>query len=143
MATVNKPIIGGREKIRLPGVSRNKIPARIDTGAKSSSVHCEKYWIESDRGKKVLYAAILNRHHLLKFVHFRIKKVKSSNGQTEMRFVVRLELELGDHRFETDFTLSNRKKMKNPVLLGRRFLRGHFLVDVGRNFILSGKKNSR
>lgn len=142
MATVNKLVIGGREKIKLPGISRNKVLARIDTGARSSTVHCEKYWLESHKGKKVLYAAVLNRHHLLKFVHFKIKKVKSSNGQTEQRFVVKLDLEIGEHRFEADFTLSNRKKMKNPVLLGRRFLRGHFVVDVSRNFILSGKKKS-
>lgn len=137
---VNKLIIGGREKIRLPEVSRNKILARIDTGAKSSSVHCEKYWIESVKGKKVLYAAVLNRHHLLKFTQFRIKKVKSSNGLAEKRFVVKLNLEIGEHLFEADFTLSNRRKMKHPVLLGRRFLRGHFLVDVSRNFMLSGRK---
>jgi len=140
MATLNKLIIGGREKIRLPEVSRNKIAARIDTGAKSSSVHCDKYWIEAHKGKKVLYASILNRHHLLKFTQFRIKKVKSSNGLAEKRFVVKLTLEVGGHSFEADFTLSNRKKMKNPVLLGRRFLRNCFLVDVSRNFILSGKK---
>jgi hypothetical protein len=142
MATVNKLVIGGREKIKLPGISRNKILARIDTGARSSTVHCEKYWLESHKGKKVLYAAVLNRHHLLKFVHFKIKRVKSSNGQTEQRFVVKLDLEIGEHLFEADFTLSNRKKMKNPVLLGRRFLRGHFVVDVSRNFILSGKKHN-
>lgn len=141
MVTNIKPIIGGREKVKFPDISRNKLLARIDTGAKSSSVHCEKYWIESRRGKKILFAAIINKNHLLKFSQFKIKKIKSSNGQIEQRFVVKLHVEIGDHAFESDFTLSNRKKMKNPILLGRRFLRGHFVVDVSRNFVLSGKKS--
>lgn len=132
--------IGGRERIGLPQVTRNKILARIDTGARSSSVHCEKYWIEVRRGKKILKAAILSRNNLFEFTDFKIKKVKSSNGISEKRYVVRLVITIGDHELESDFTLSNRKKMKNPVLLGRKFLRGAFVVDVSRNFILSGKK---
>lgn len=132
--------IGGRERIVLPQISRTKVLARIDTGARSSSVHCEKYWIEVRRGKKILKAAILSRNNLFEFTEFKIKKVKSSNGISEKRYVVRLVITIGDHELESDFTLSNRKKMKNPVLLGRRFLRGVFVVDVSRNFILSGKK---
>lgn len=143
MATLQKPIIGGKEKIKLPEISRNRLQARIDTGARSSSVHCEKYWLESHKGKKVLYAAILNRNHLMKFTQFRIKKVKSSNGLAEKRFVVKLIVEAGTHSIETDFTLSNRKKMKNPVLLGRQFLRSRFIVDVSRNYVLSARKKAR
>ena len=66
--------------------------------------------------------------------------MKSSNGISEKRHIVSLKLTIGDHVFESEFTLSNRNRMKNPVLLGRKFLRGHFIVDVNRNFILSGKK---
>jgi hypothetical protein len=49
-------------------------------------------------------------------------------------------MKLGSEVYITDFTLTNRGRMKNPVLLGRRFLRKDFLVDSGRNFIISGKK---
>jgi hypothetical protein len=136
----NKLIIGGREKINLPEVAKNKVYARIDSGAKSSSVHCEKFWVEIKRGKKTLYAAILNKTHLCKFTEFKTRNIKSSNGISEKRYVVKLEIKIGLHAFESEFTLSDRKKMHNPVLLGRKFLRGHFLVDVSRNFILSGKK---
>ncbi len=137
-----KIIIGAREKIRLTDVSRNRVYARIDTGAKSSSVHCEKFWVEKKRGKKILRAEILNKNHTLIFNQFKIKIVKSSNGMSEKRYVVKLNLEIGEHEFSSDFTLSNRKKMKNPILLGRKFLNGYFLVDAGRNFILSGKRKS-
>lgn len=138
--TSNKLIIGGREKILLPQISKTKVYARIDTGAKSSSVHCEKYWVENKKGKKVLYAAVLHRSNIYFFTDFKTKNIKSSNGMSEKRYVVQLNISIGEHSLVSDFTLSNRKKMKNPVLLGRKFLRGHFLVDVTRNFILSGKK---
>lgn len=136
----NKLIIGGREKIILTGISKNKVYARIDSGAKSSSVHCEKFWVENKRGKKVLYAAILSKSNLCSFTEFKTKNIKSSNGISEKRHVVKISINIGDHTVESEFTLSNRKKMTNPVLLGRKFLRGNFLVDVSRNFILSGKK---
>jgi len=136
----NKLIIGGREKIILTEISKNKVYARIDTGAKSSSVHSEKHWVENKRGKKVLYAAILTKSNLHTFTDFRTKTIKSSNGISEKRYLVKLKIAIGEHVFESEFTLSDRKKMKNPVLLGRKFLRGVFLVDVTRNFILSGKK---
>jgi hypothetical protein len=139
----NKLIIGGREKIILAEVSKNKVYARIDSGAKSSSVHCEKYWVENKRGKKVLYAAILSKSNLYTFTEFKTKNIKSSNGISEKRHVVKLKISIGNHQFESEFTLSNRKKMKNPVLLGRKFLRGNFLVDVSRNFILSGKRAAK
>lgn len=138
MLTTKKEIIGGREKVLLPEISSKKIVARIDTGARSSSVHCEKYWIEIKRKKKVLHAAILSKSNLFTFTDYKIKKVKSSNGISETRYVVRLKVTIGQHELESDFTLTTRKKMKNPVLLGRRILRGHFLVDVSRNFVLSG-----
>ncbi|HLP12408.1 MAG TPA: RimK/LysX family protein [Flavobacteriales bacterium] len=137
---VNKLIIGGRERVKLDQVSKAKILARIDTGAKSSSVHCERYWVENKRGKHVLHAAILNKNNVCTFNEFKIKNVKSSNGISEKRYLVKLEVSIGTHVVEAEFTLSNRKKMKNPVLLGRKFLRGRFLVDVTRNFILSGRK---
>jgi hypothetical protein len=136
----NKLIIGGRERVKLDQVSKTKILARIDTGAKSSSVHCERYWVENKRGKGILHAAILSKNNICTFSEFKIKTVKSSNGISEPRYLVKLEVSIGEYVHEAEFTLSNRKKMKNPVLLGRKFLRGRFLVDVNRNFILSGRK---
>jgi hypothetical protein len=139
MSLKEKLIIGGREKIKLTRVSRNRVYARIDTGAKSSSVHCTKFWLEKKHGKEILYAAILNKNHLMEFHQFKIKKIKSSNGISEKRYIVTLQFEIGNHQFSTEFTLSNRKKMQNPVLLGRKFLRGHFLVDVARKNVLSAQ----
>ena len=138
-----KLIIGGKEKIILNKISKNKIYARIDTGAKTSSVHCEKFWVENKRGKKVLFAAILTKTNICTFTEFKTKKIKSSNGISEKRLIVNLSFTIGEHSFESEFTLSDRNKMKNPVLLGRKFIRGHFLVDVTRNFILSGKKSTK
>lgn len=137
MTKKEKIIIGGIERIKLVDVSRNKVNARIDTGAKSSTVHCDRFWVEKRHGKEVLFASVLNKNHLMSFHHFKIKRIKSSNGISEKRYIVILKFELGKHEYETDFTLSSRKKMKHPVLLGRKFLRGYFIVDVARKNVLS------
>ena len=130
-------IIGAREKILIPTVTNNRIPARIDTGAKSSSLHCSKYWIEMIRGKRVLCANILGKRKVHKFKKYTMRRVKSSNGQIEKRYVVKLAVHINNMQFVTEFTLTDRKKMKHKALLGRRFLRKYFLVDVSKNFLLS------
>jgi hypothetical protein len=64
--------------------------------------------------------------------------VKSSNGIEQTRYAIKLKVKVGDQEVLTEFTLTNRDKMNYPVLLGRKFLRHRFVVDVSRNFILSG-----
>ena len=62
--------------------------------------------------------------------NYKIKKVKNSFGQIEKRFLIKTMMTLGDQQFKAGFTLSDRGKMKNNVLLGRKILAGRFLVDV-------------
>ncbi|MGB0167558.1 MAG: RimK/LysX family protein, partial [Luteibaculum sp.] len=66
------------------------------------------------------------------FTEYDKRKVKSSNGSTELRFAVKLLVKLGAKTYLTTFTLTNRNKMRYPILLGKRFLRGKFLVDVSK-----------
>jgi len=64
------------------------------------------------------------------------KNVKSSNAVSENRPVVKLMLKIGTFSFYTDFTITDRGKMKFPILLGRKCLRKKFLVDVSKSCIL-------
>ena len=137
-----KLIIGGKEKVNFPEINKFQVLARIDTGAKTSSIHCEKVWVERIGNRKVLCATLLKKTRFVtKFKKFRVKKVKSSNGIEQTRYAVKLFIQVGGALYKTEFTLSNRDKMNYPVLLGRKFLRNKFVVDVSEDFVLpSGKR---
>ena len=63
-------------------------------------------------------------------------KVRSSNGEIQERYMVTTQVKLGKRKFKTEFTLTNRSEMKTPILLGRKALKGRFVVDVSKAFLL-------
>ncbi len=131
-----KLIVGSKERIAFPRLRRFNIVARIDSGARSSSAHCDRIWIETMSGKKVLCCRFLKRSkRVTRFEKYRKRKVKSSNGTIQTRYVVRLEIELGGIKKLTEITLTDRSTMNYSVLLGRRFLRNDFLIDVSKSYV--------
>ena len=138
--TSDKIIIGNKEKIDFPDMKRYGIVARIDSGARSSSAHCDKIWMEKMGGERVLCCHFLKRSHkVVRFEKFKKRKVKSSNGMYQSRYVVKLRIKLGDVVKLTDVTLTDRSTMNYTVLLGRRFLGDHFLIDVSESYLQSKK----
>ncbi len=112
-----------------------QIPARIDTGAATSSLDvCE---IKKTGVKEVEFR--LPERCGGKKVHRPIvawRIVQSTEGKAERRPVVEIELCLGSKRLLTQVTLNDRSRMEYPLLIGRRALEGNFMVDVSRSKIL-------
>lgn len=133
--------LGAREVISLPVLGIDKIDARVDTGAKSSSIHVEK--IEEQEKNGVRYISFVvpaARNRRFETDEFTVKRVKSSNGEIQRRYAVKITVELYGERYKTDFTLASRHNMKFPVLLGRRILKNNFIVDVSKfNLSLQNK----
>ena len=70
----NKHLIGDKELISFPNLKRNNVVARIDSGAKSSSAHCEKIWVERMGGEKVLCCYFLKRSKkVTRFKNFKFR----------------------------------------------------------------------
>jgi hypothetical protein len=130
-------IIGIHEEITLSKKSIAKLITKTDTGAYNNAIDCcyaeEK---ENEDGVTVLCFTLLNPTHKLytgkkhTTKSYKVKTVRSSNGTETLRFQVKLRIELKGRSFKTTFNLSNRSKMRFPVLLGRKVLAGRFLVDV-------------
>lgn len=131
----DKIIIGKKEKIEFPDLKRKNIVARIDTGAKLSSAHCDKIWVETMQGKKILCCHFLKRStKVIRFIKYKKVIIKNSHGK-QIRYVVKLKIKLDDFMKETSVTLTDRSTMDYSVLLGRSFLCGPFLVDVSKSYL--------
>jgi len=139
-----KYVIGRTDKIDIPDFGIKNISVKIDTGAYTCALHCVDPKVISEGGVQKLSFRIIDPLHNevveKEFVleKYRETEIKSSNGVVEKRFVINTEVLIFDKLIETEFSLSNRATMKHPVLLGRKFLQDHFIVDVSK-FNLSFK----
>lgn len=125
--------LGAREIISFPLLGIDKIEARVDTGAKSSSLHAEEIEeIEKEGTKYVSFVVPAAEGRRFETDEFTVKRIKSSNGQIQRRYAVEITVMLYGEKYKTDFTLAARHTMKFPVLLGRRILKNNFIVDVSK-----------
>ena len=126
-------LIGRREFVDFPLLNLNGIEAKIDTGAYTSSIHCESINLNYENSKPILYFTIeQNGLKSFRFEDFSTKKIKNSFGEMEERFVIRTIICIGRKKIWSVISLSNRDNMRYPVLIGRRVLKGKFLIDVNR-----------
>ena len=120
-----KTIVGSEEWCALPDLQIPAMKARIDSGAKTSSVHASNIqtfkrdnatWISFDIHPLQSNRSVTTRCEA-KVVDRRI--VKSSNGESEKRYVIATTLSLGGKQWEIDLTLANRDSMGFRMLIGR------------------------
>jgi len=134
-------LLGRYESVSFPELNISSIDAKIDTGAYSSAIHAHKIWTETVNNKEILKFDLLDPSikgytpHVVESSNFRRKRVRSSNGRLEERYLIKTILFIGGRKRKTDLTLANRKKMKYPVLIGRKLLGTGFVVDVSLNNI--------
>jgi hypothetical protein len=138
---IDKVLIGSKEKIVLPEIRKAAFVARVDTGAKTSALHCYSVQVEKMDRKEVLCVQFTrNSRAVIRFSNFKRRNVKSSNGHIQHRYVVPLRMEFAGRVFRTNFTLTNRSDMNFAALIGRRFLKDRFIVDVSLSYTLSPAK---
>lgn len=128
--------IGRSAYADFPELGLNCVDTKIDTGAYTSSMHCSL--IEKTAKNTVRFTPLDEGHHSYKGKTHELPieketNVKSSNGFTEMRYVVKTKIELMEQVYTIFLTLTNRGDMKYPVLIGRRFLAKKFIVDVTKH----------
>ena len=141
-APSEKTTIGWREWLSLPDLNVPGIKAKVDTGARSSSLHTHDYQVIDRNG--------------VDFVRFQLhpltstdvvlltceapileyREVKDSGGHAERRPFVRSRVRLGTIEWEIDLSLTNREGMKFRMLLGREALADRFVVDPGCNYLV-------
>lgn len=126
-------LIGRREFVDFPQLAILGMEAKIDTGAYTSSIHCENISINYENSKPILYFTLeQDGVKSFRFEEFSQKKIKNSFGEMEERFVIKTLVRIGKKRINSTISLSNRDNMRYPVLIGRRLLKGKFLIDVSQ-----------
>lgn len=129
----NMKLIGRREFVDFPSLGIKSIEAKMDTGAYTSSIHCENITINYENSKPILYFTIkLEEIKTFRFEHFGQKRIKNSFGEMEERFVIKTVICIGKKRIHSTISLSNRDSMRYPVLIGRRLMKGKFVIDVNQ-----------
>ncbi len=140
-----KPLtsIGRRSIAKIPEFNIDKIIAKIDTGAYTSSLHAEDIHEEknADGDPELVFTIGASDHvhytaegrQTIRTKDFFSQSVRSSNGSIERRYSIKTKIVLEKKRFIITLTLNDRSSMGYPLLIGRRALRSRFVVNVELN----------
>lgn len=136
-----KLLLGHQEWVALP-LQNLVLPARVDSGANTSSLHAmDLQEFERDGKKwvrfKTLYQADEDsaiQQSIIEAPLVRYTKVQQASG-AENRALIKLPLQLGSLNQEVEFTLTDRSNLIYPVLLGRRFFMDIAVIDVSKEFV--------
>jgi len=135
----DKHVIGWLESVDLPEWGITGLIAKIDTGAKTSAIHVENLVALDD--DEIEFDVILSRKNQEKKVHVKTQfvrrtSIRSSSGTKQNRYVVETQMILGEHEHRVELSLVSRSKMLRRMLIGRRALDGHYVVDVSKTHIM-------
>lgn len=137
--------------VDFPELELFEIEAKVDTGAFTSSIHCNNIReVNQPDGQRAIHFELLDdrhpayNHKAFEFTDFSLRNVKSSFGDVQERYIIRTKIIIHGQEVETEFSLSDRSDLKYPVLLGRTLLRKRFIVDVSRkNLSLKAKNKAK
>ncbi len=143
-------IIGWKEWSGLSCLGLPAIKVKIDTGAKTSSLHAfniESFYIEDIEYVK-FYIHPLQKNKTLQRICvapvFERRMVSDSGGRKEKRFVIKSKLQIGKKELEIEITLANRDSMTFRMLLGRDAVKqAGMMVDTARSFVQGKIKRSK
>ena len=143
-----KIMIGWREWLTLPDLGIQAIKAKVDTGARTSALHT--FGLEPFEKNGILKVKF-GVHPLQRRKDIEVycvadvvdrRRVTSSVGQSEMRYVIQTLVALGKFSWPIELTLTSRKSMRFRMLLGRAAISGLLLVDPAKSY-LTGRKLSK
>jgi len=139
------PVVGWRELVHLPELGLHAVPAKIDTGARTTSLHgtvLEQF--ERDGERYVRFAVDFEQQHVRQVceaVHVDKRTITSSNGDRQTRYIVKTPLRIGDVEHRAEISLADRSDMRFPMLIGRSYLRRRFFVDSGHSWLQTPEKS--
>ena len=131
-------VVGWREWVALPELGIARVKAKMDTGARSSALHANSIEPYEHDGTACVRFDVMGEAESVPWHEAPVsdrRMVRSSNGETELRYVIRTALSIAGQTWPVDITLTNRERMDLPMLIGREALAGRALVDPQRSWL--------
>jgi len=127
-----KVLVGRAEQVAFPELGFDKVPARIDTGARTTSVWASDIKLEGGVLSFALFGKTSQFYtgEVISTKQYEEVVVASSTGATQQRYKVKLLIKLKGKKVRARVTLADRSAQVYPVLVGRNVLSGKFVVDV-------------
>lgn len=133
-----KVLIGRIEWVELPEL-KMKHKARIDTGAKTTSLHAVNIEEVDQRGEVFVKFQTVDAEgkkvDLVRKVDT-TQRVSNTAGTISKRYVIKEKVKMGSIEREILINLNDRSGMEYKFLVGRNLLLGRFIVDVARSHVL-------
>ena len=137
--TLDEMLLVGEVEHVLVGTEQILLQARIDTGAKTTSLDVSNIEYFERDGERWVQFAVANPStevsQILQRPFKRRVRIKRHGDDAQPRPVVALTISMGDLSREVEVSLTDRSGFRYPVLIGRNFLDGEALVDVSRKFV--------
>ena len=134
-------MVGAKEVCDLPDLGIYDIHTRIDTGAKTSSIHVDQLKKLTRNGKPwIAFDIHPDIYNVDDVIHCEspikdIRKIKSSNGESQERYIIETTLGLADQTWPVEISLADRSEMSHLMLLGRQGMSDRLLVDPSQNYL--------
>ncbi len=138
----SKPFVAGWSERVLIYPSGMIVNAKLDTGAKTSSINArsvEQFQKDGQDWVRFQFKNTRGEKTIIEQPVVRIVKIKDLGRKPQIRQVIRLGVCLGTYFKEAEFTLSNRKGFAFPILLGRRFLEDKVMIDSSKRRITTAE----
>ncbi|WP_158880086.1 RimK/LysX family protein [Rhodanobacter sp. L36] len=134
--------LGWRERLALPQLGIDMLKAKLDTGARSSSLHVDTLeHFERDGVTWLRFSIHVGRRQPVdvscEAPALDRRTVTDTGGRRTTRWFIRSEVQLGGQTFDVDINLTDRRHMLFPFLLGRSALFGRFAVDPSLSYTQS------
>ena len=138
-ATADLLVLGWREWLVLPQLGLGPLKVKLDTGARSSSMHVDTLEeFQRDGAHWLRFTVRLARrepHEVCCGAPPPARRtVTDTSGRRTERWFIRTGVQLAGQRFDIDINLTNRRHMLFPMLLGRQALTGRFVIDPSRSY---------
>lgn len=135
LKTQSKPLKTIGSSVFISVDDYHKVPAKIDTGADSSAIWATNLNMTKDN---VLEFTLFGKSSpfydgkVIRRTDYSVAVVRSAMGQQQIRYRVHLPIVIGGKKINALFNLANRSRNNFPVLIGKRTIRGKFMVNVAK-----------